>query len=76
MYACLAAELTGPLCKLQSEEGLGLLAFFSGRGGEEAEKKEPELGPTWKTPQIAFDIYIKFKVHVLHFNRNVQIKGV
>lgn len=30
MYVRLATVLTGPLCKLQSEAGLGLLAFSLG----------------------------------------------
>lgn len=30
MYARLATVLTGPLCKLQSEAGLGLLAYSLG----------------------------------------------
>lgn len=30
LHACLAAVLTEPLCKLQSEAGLGLLAYSLG----------------------------------------------
>lgn len=55
MHARLAAVLTEPLCKLQSEAGLGLLAYSL---GEVVRKEKTDLRFTsMETAEIAFDIY-------------------
>ena len=55
LHARLATVLTGPLCKLQSEAGLGLLAYSL---GEVVRKEKTELRlADMETAEIAFDIY-------------------
>lgn len=56
MHTHLATVLTEPLCKLQSEAGLGLLAFSL---GEVVRKEKTDLRlASMETAEIAVDIYI------------------
>lgn len=55
MHTHLATVLTEPLCKLQSEAGLGLLAFSL---GEVVRKEKTDLRlASMETAAIAVDIY-------------------
>lgn len=51
-HARLAAALTEPLCKLQSEAWTMVARLFSGRGGGEEREKGSEAGPVWKMQRL------------------------
>lgn len=74
MHTHLATVLTEPLCKLQSEAGLGLFAFSLGEAVRK-EKTDPRLAST-ETAAIAVDIYIQAYIFLQCFLWNLKIKGI
>lgn len=58
VYARLATVLTEPLCKLQSEAGLGLLSYSLREVGRK-EKTDLRFA-NMETAEIAFDIYTAY----------------
>lgn len=72
VHAHLAGVLTEPLCKLQSEAGLGLLAYSLGKVVRR-EKTDLRLAHM-ENAEIAFDIYTAYAPH-LRFHRNTRTRG-